>query len=119
MNLEPDLLKEILQWCEDNLPDRDKILKISLTKFGDYSKEQIKFHSKLLFDNGYLEAIHIETNDDEDFIIENLTLNGYQYLNLLRSKAWNNAKGLLHEFGVIFAEAAIRQVISSIQFPNK
>jgi hypothetical protein len=116
MKLEPDLIKEILQWCEDNLPENpEKLIRISNFKFNQYSINQITFHTKLLYDNGYIECIDVTTNDSEDYIILNLTMNGYQYLSLLKSKAWNTAKGVVHDFGVIFAEAAIRAVIDKVQ----
>lgn len=114
MKLEPDLLKEILVYCEDNLPDKQRGINASRLIIPNYQDNQIIFHTKLLYENGYLDCIDMSSHDGEDFFIKNLTMNGYQYLHLLRSKAWNTAKGLLHETGVIFAEAAIKAFIDKV-----
>jgi len=111
MKLEPDLIKEILLWCEKYLPDYEKSWKASEIEVLNFTKKEIIFHVKLLNDNDYLECIDLSDHQEHDYIINNLTLNGYQYLELLRSKAWNTAKSLMHEIGVIFAESAIRAVI--------
>ena len=42
---------------------------------------------------------------------KNLTMNGYQYLALLKSKAWKTAQKLVKDLGVIFVEGAIKAVI--------
>lgn len=114
MKLEPDLLKEILIYCEENLPDKKRVIKASEIIISNYQDKEILFHVKLLYENGYLDCIDLSSHDGEDYFIKNLTMNGYQYLHLLRSKAWNTAKGLLHETGVIFAEAAIKAVIDKV-----
>ena len=111
MKIEPGLIKDILQWCEENLPDDEKSWEASVLVFKGYDSKQIVFHTKLLFDNGYLECIDVSTAGEKDFILENLTLNGYQYLALLKSNAWNIAKSSIRELGVIFAEVAIKAVI--------
>ncbi|MHB8806561.1 MAG: DUF2513 domain-containing protein [Anaerolineaceae bacterium] len=111
MPLDPDLLKLILLWGEDHLPDEKKSWLASEIAIKKYTKSEIIFHVKLLNDNGYLECQNVSDNKKQEYFINNLTLNGYQYLELLRSKAWNTAKNLMHEIGVIFAESAIRAVI--------
>jgi hypothetical protein len=112
MKLEPDLIKEILIWCEEKLPDENKSWLASEIIIPGYSKFQTIFHVKLLFDNGYIEGTDSSVGNTSDYFLENLTLNGYQYLSLLRSKAWNTAKEIMHDVGVIFAESAIRAVIN-------
>jgi len=111
MKLEPQLIKDILQWCEDKLPDREFSYSPTDMKFDKYDEFQILFHVKLLCENGYIDYIDSSSARGFDCWINHLTMDGYQYLNLLKSKAWNTAKGLMHELGVIFTEGAIKAVI--------
>ncbi|MBA4383459.1 MAG: hypothetical protein C0410_01865 [Anaerolinea sp.] len=112
MKLEPELIKEILLWCEKYLPAENKSFNLDEMEISKFSRFQIVFHTKILVENDYIDAIDTTAGSQLfDCIFEHLTNNGYQYLNLIRSKAWNTAKGLLHETGVIFAEAAIKAVI--------
>lgn len=111
MKLEPDLIKELLEWGEENLPCYERSWLSDSIKIKDYSVDQITFHIYLLWKNDYIECTDSSAGITKLYFYDNLTMNGYQYLNLLRSKAWNAAKGLLHETGVIFAEAAIKALI--------
>jgi hypothetical protein len=111
MKLEPDLIKEILQFCEDKLPDDDQMWSASNLEIKGFDSKQIIFHAKLLHENGYIKGEIADTLSERDFDFDSLTMNGYQYLALLKGKAWNTAKGMIHEFGVIFAEGAIRAII--------
>jgi hypothetical protein len=111
MKLEPELIKEILLWGEEHLPDDEKSWEARDLDIPNFDKKEIIFHVKLLNDNGYLECEDVSDLSGYDYILNNLTMNGYQYLELLRSKAWDTAKSLMHEIGVIFAESAIRAVI--------
>ena len=111
MKLDPELIKNILQFCEDKLPDDNLSYSPSDMKFDGFTEQQILFHVKLLCQNGYLDYIDSSSVRGFDCWINHLTMNGYQYLNLLNSKAWNTAKGLVHELGVIFAEGAIKAII--------
>lgn len=111
MKLEPELIKAILIWCEKQLPDENKSWEASNLEINGYNQNQIIFHTKLLLDNGYIEGEKDFTLSSRDYSIENLTMNGYQYLNLLRSKTWNTAKKTMKEVGIIFVESAIKAVI--------
>ncbi len=111
MKLEPNLIKEILIWCEENLPCKEKAWLASELEFKHYDSDQIIFHIKLLNQENYIDCIDSSAGNYNDYFLNHLSMNGYQYLNILRSKAWKTAQGVIHEFGVIFAEAAIRAVI--------
>lgn len=111
MKLEPQLIKDILQWCEENLPDNEISYSPSDMKFDKYDDYQILFHVKLLCENGYIDYIDASPARGFDCWINHLTMDGYQYLNLLKSRAWSTAKSLIHELGVIFTESAIKAVI--------
>lgn len=113
MNLEPELIKEILEWSEQNLPEKEYFTASEL-KIKKYTSAQIIFHVGLLIDNKYIKAFDASADNRKDYLLLSLTMDGYQYLNLLKSKAWNTAKALLHEGGVIFAEAAINSVIAKL-----
>lgn len=118
MKLEPELLKMILVWCEENLPDDKGSWDDSSLNFKQFTRQQIQFHAKLLCENGYLDYIDTSTQSGFSCILNHLTMNGYQYLHLMKSKAWNIAKGLVHEVGVIFSEAAIKAVIEKYTPPR-
>ncbi len=122
MKLDPELIKNVLEWCEDNLPEHQGY-SFSDIEIPEYDKEAVKLHAKLLCDSGYI-TFHktkgIEGGNKNGVyqfskpsyeILDNLSLNGYQYLKLLKSPAWTKAKSLLHETGVIFAEGAINALI--------
>lgn len=111
MKLEPDLIKKILEYCEDKLPDKQSLCSSEDMIIPNYDSKQIQFHTKLLMNEGYLVGSIQPSDNDYECLVSYLSMNGYQYLNLLRSKAWNTAKSLIHETGVIFAEAAIKAVI--------
>ena len=111
MKLEPKLIKKILEFGEDNLPDRSKTTSTENIVINGYSREQIIFHLNLLWKNGYVDCLDVSDLNQEDYLYNNLTMNGYQYLNLLRSKAWKTAEKLVKDLGVIFVEGAIKAVI--------
>lgn len=111
MKIEPALVKEILDWCQENLPNTNNSGHESLIKFSKYSQEQIHYHIKQLNDGGYLDTSSISADNRTEYYLNDLTWNGHQYIALLNSKAWNTAKSILHETGVIFAEAAIKAII--------
>jgi len=111
MKLEPELIKKILVFGEDNLPDRSKTTSTENIVFNGYSREQLTFHIRLLWENGYIDCLNVSGGNHEDYFYNNLTLSGYQYLNLLRSKAWKTAEKLVKDLGVIFVEGAIKAVI--------
>ena len=49
MKLEPELIKDILIWCEENLPREDNLIsQASDIKIDNFSTYQIVFHAKLL-----------------------------------------------------------------------
>jgi hypothetical protein len=109
MNLEPDLIKKNLEYGEENFPEK-RPCQSSQIDIKGFSKEQIIFHVYLLWREGYIEC------DDtiysrEHYSYKNLTMNGYQYLNLLQSKAWKTAQNMIKDLGVIFVEGAIKAVI--------
>jgi hypothetical protein len=111
MKLEPELIKAILQWGEDTLPCKEQSWLASQLEFTGFTPDQIVFHVQLHSEERYINCIESGHGNYKDYFIENLTMNGYQYLNLLRSKAWNTAKGIIRELGVMVSEVAIRTVI--------
>jgi DNA-binding PadR family transcriptional regulator len=82
--------------------------------FKGYDTQQIVYHVGLLWKNGYIEGSDAGSQGGKSYLIYSLTMNGHQYLELLKSKAWNTAKGVIHELGVIFAESAIRAAIDKL-----
>ncbi len=115
MKLEPDLIREILVWCEDNLPNKEKNYEASELSIKGYTSDQIVYHITLLSESGYIDVLDASAGNQINYFLNRLTMNGHQYLSLLRSKAWKTAKSLLHEVGVIFAESAIKAVIEKGQ----
>jgi hypothetical protein len=94
MKLDIELIKEILFWCEETLPDESKAYQISDLKFEHFSTGQIKFHFHLLIENGYIQAINVSTPGQPfDYFPEYLTLDGYAFLEAIKSDTvWNGMK---------------------------
>lgn len=113
MKLEPDLIRSILVWCEDNLPNEENAeVEFEESDFPKYSLAKINFHTKLLIEENYIIGNVVRFIDGHEKItLLHLTMNGYQYLNLLNSKAWKTAQRIMKDFGVIFVEGAIKAII--------
>lgn len=111
MKIEPELIKHILEWGEDHLPDRTKAWSTNEIIISGFTTDQITFHVYLLWKKEYINCSDVSADNKPEYFYNYITLNGYQYLNLLRSKAWNTAKSIIQDLGVIFVEAAIKAVI--------
>lgn len=114
MKLEPELIKKILEFGEENLPNRNETFSTENIVINGFSREQLTFHIRLLWENDYIHCLEDSRGNHEDYFYKNLTMNGYQYLYLLRGKAWNTAKTMIKDVGVIFVESAIKAIIDKI-----
>jgi hypothetical protein len=115
MKLDMDLIREILLWCEERIPDETRSFTTDDLEIEGHTHFQIKYHVKLLADNGYLEVIDGSTMGDPYFyFLKCLTLDGYQFLALIKSdKVWKSIKEVLGKVGL----AAIPVVMNLIA-PN-
>jgi hypothetical protein len=85
MRLDAELLKEVLIWCEKNTPSENKSYLASEIELEKFAPFQVMFHVKLLYENGYLDANDASAGNHNQYILNNLTLAGYELLNLMRN----------------------------------
>ena len=96
MKRDMDLIRLILLEIENK---EDSELSINLTVDG-YSKEQVAYHCRLLYDHGFIDDYSAEYGDDElqVFAIGELTWDGYEYLDTVREKKiWEKFKTIMKE----------------------
>jgi len=79
MKLEPELIKHLLEWGEDYLPDRTKAWSTNEITISGFSNDQITFHVYLLWKNDYIDCYDASANNQSEYFYNHLTLNGYQY----------------------------------------
>lgn len=85
MKLDTELLKKILIWCEDNIPDENKSFQASEVQFEGYTPFQTMFHIKKLVESGYILAYDSSTGRYTEYIFEELSLEGYELLNIMKN----------------------------------
>jgi len=85
MILDKDLIRSILLWCEDKLPDKTRGYKASEIKIPGYKSEQIIDHLAFLAEGGYLIVQDFSTDDKTNYLIYRLSYYGYQYLEAIKS----------------------------------
>ena len=118
MKLEPELIKDILVWGENNLPNDDKIFSASGLEFKGFSKQQILFHTKLLYKNEYLEG-DVATNISSDFFdfdFDSLTMKGYELLEMMKNDTvWKKIQSKLAEIGMQAIPALIPLALEQVK----
>jgi len=101
VKLDTDLIREILIWCEDKLPDKGRSYQASEIVINDYTSDEILYHVALLVDGGYLKVIDASAGGYEDYIIERLTNGGAQFLEIIKSDTgWKKFKAKAKEIGI-------------------
>lgn len=96
-----DLIRDILIWGENNLPEKCGFHTSKLI-FPGFTSEEIGFHIKLLVDNGFIEAIDVRASGDKtSYLLNNLTWNGYDFLGAMKSDTvWNGMKEAAQSMGI-------------------
>jgi hypothetical protein len=94
MKLEMDLVREILLWCEYNLPNDERSFETVHIDIPGYTSTQVAFHFLLLIDAGYIDAEDARDLDNRfDYMPNHLTLRGYEFLEAIKSDTvWNGMK---------------------------
>lgn len=85
MILDTDLIRSILLWCEDKLPDETHGYKACEIKIPGYKSEQIIKHIEVLAEGGYLIVQDCRADDQTNYFIYRLSHYGYQYLEAIKS----------------------------------
>jgi hypothetical protein len=93
MKLNPDLVRELLLWGENNLPSESGNLEFPI--IAGFDEQEIAYHCLMSDEAGFFESINISTNDDlfQRMHPRRLTYSGHQYLETIRDeKVWAKAK---------------------------
>ena len=85
MILDTDLIRSILLWCEDKLPDKKHGYQASEIKIPGYKSEQIIKHIEILAEGGYLIVQDFSIDDKTNCIIYGLSYYGCQYLETIKT----------------------------------
>jgi hypothetical protein len=111
MKLEMDLVRDILLWCEDKLPDNDQSYDTTDLVFSGFTSSQIMYHFKLLRDCGYIESegdASINSSNRYAFFPECLTMSGYDFLGQIKNDTlFNGMKEEAAKIGVQVVKAAL------------
>ena len=100
MKLEMDLIRGILLWCNDNLPENS--IASSEIAISGFTKNQITFHIRLLADEGFIKVIDAGSNGDRFGCIPvHLTMRGYEFLESTKNDTiWNGMKEVAAKIGI-------------------
>ena len=85
MILDTDMIRSILVWCEDKLPDKKHGYQASEIKIPGYKSEQIIDHLAFLAEGGYLIVQDFRIDDKTNYFIYGLSYYGCQYLETIMS----------------------------------
>ena len=101
MKLDTDLIRKVLLWCEDKLPDKERSYQASEIEIKGYTSDQILYHVALLVDGEYLKVIDASAGSYKDYFIERLTYDGAQFLEIIKSNTvWKKFKEKAKELGL-------------------
>ena len=117
MKLDMDLIRKLLIWCEDRIPAEGRSYCTADIEIKGYTHCQIVNHVKLLVDNGYLSATDLTAyGEDKYYIFDNLTLDGHQFLGLIRNdNLWKHINEIFGKVGLATLPVVITQVAPYIK----
>lgn len=108
MKRDMDLLREILVIVEKNT-DPENWVKI---KVGNFSKKEISYHIKLLFDAGLIDADDVSDSEGIDWEAKSLTWDGHNFLEIVKKdNLWEKVKKLVRESGKEISIALIKEFL--------
>jgi hypothetical protein len=93
MKLQPDLVRHLLLWAEENLPIASG--KLSFPVIEGYSEEEVAYHCLQAAEAGFIDTIDYQTfqHSFQQRIPRRLTYEGHKYLEQIRDeKIWAQAK---------------------------
>lgn len=114
MKLNPDCIRDVLLYLEENLEVKDghKFSEITLTQLQEslaqYSKEDIFYSIYNLHQIHFIEGRINDVNDMKMFFCEinNITWNGHQFLNTIRpTTVWEATKAGASKLGIMSMHA--------------
>jgi hypothetical protein len=116
MKYDMDLVRKLLLWCEDNLPDKVNSVRARDLIIDAYSPDQIVYHVGLMTEAGFLKVIEAHSFGGENYLIQRLTYSGVEFLEGIKSDTvWNGVKEESEKIGIkIFTSVipVILQIIS-------
>jgi len=100
MECKPEILREVLMWCEKNLGVNTRVMSKDIQIEG-LTSEQIIYHSILLVGAGYIEGKRVASFEFNDVWLVRLTLDGHQFYDTLKSDTtWKHLKEYLEKMGL-------------------
>lgn len=100
MKLQPDLIRDILIWCEENL-SHESVIIANQIKIDRYTSDEIIYHCEILKDAGYILGKPLKSFERRDVVLYHLTLEGHQLLDLVRNENfWNRISNFLEKAGI-------------------
>lgn len=107
-----DLIRDLLIYFEDNLPEKGSIV-ASEIKLGDYSSAEIVFHVKLLTEEKLIDFTDLVNYYGYNCLILSLSYSGYEFLSALRNDTvWNKVKETSKNIGIEAIKATVPLLIS-------
>jgi len=104
MRRDMDLVREILLFVEENIPDGEQVA----VEISGRSAAEVNYHIKLLHEAEFIEAIDTSSSDGDDWIVQRLTWKGHDFAEAARSNVlWAKAKQLIVEKGSALTVDAI------------
>lgn len=114
MNLQPDLLRDILIWSENNL-DGINLISSNNVHIEQYLDNEVQYHISLLVEAGYMNCLDSSGGSSESYLLKRLTLNGHQLLVTMKSdKTWKHVKEYLGKMGLVAIPELVKYIIPII-----
>ena len=114
MELQPELVRAILIWCEDNL-DGDRFHYASNIHIEEYTRKEIVYHIGRLKEAGYVNVKFYGADDGADYLLTTLSWYGHHFLETMRSETnWKKALEVLGKVGLVALPEFIKHYLPLI-----
>lgn len=109
MNRDMELVRQILIQVEENL----QFDSYFLPEIDGYSKNEIFYHIKLMYEAGLVEAQSRLNDDNACWVVKSLTFSGHDFLDAARSDTlWARAKSIVAKSGGALTLEALKIALS-------
>lgn len=94
-----ELVRKILIALEEH-ENAFRPIPLSIEGIDGYTKEQVKYHLKLMHQAGLIEAMKLSSFGGEEWVVKSLTWQGHEFLDAAKNDTiWNSVKTKLKEQG--------------------
>ena len=114
MKLQPELVRAILIWCEDNL-NGNRFPFASTILIEGFTKREIIYHIGRLKEAGYLNVRFYGADNETDYMLSSLTWDGHHFLETMRSETnWKKALEVFGKVGLVALPEFIKHYLPLI-----